>query len=386
MELKQLKDYLMTALNLENAIMSCEEAISLLGKELALDNAFPGVPAPVIPEKPNYSDFQSPRPVKPPRPDKDPSQYAKKPIISPLDIVDHTVLGPAAAVIHYIVKKQNEKKTLDALEDEYQKKINAYNAQLNAWNQEDARLKALDDQKYKSLLAKWEQEVAWIQENFKTYSEKAAALWEEKESHRKNELSIEHDALIEKQISLKTALADFYGNGPIYPKFQNMIAIAQIYDYIASGIAFELEGPGGAYSQYMQDVRTERVRESIDVLRQEMSSKLDQIYKMQYVMCNQLREVNDQLQGIGNGILSLTSGLTAIREEISRKNKYHDDLSAKLSALEAFACNAAQAAQSSDHSGKSGLSTSFRLSMLNFNQYLDMKSRSLDAYYTSYPC
>lgn len=45
----------------------------------------------------------------------------------------------------------------------------------------------------------------------------------------------------------------------VYPTYRNMIAVTQLMEYIESGVASTLEGSDGANSQYLQDVRTNRI-------------------------------------------------------------------------------------------------------------------------------
>lgn len=90
----------------------------------------------------------------------------------------------------------------------------------------------------------------------------------------------------------------------IYPKWRGFANIANLYDYIASGMCRRLRGEHGAYEQLMEDLRANRVISSIDEAKRELSASMDQIAWNQSAILNELRDVNDTLGRIGRDLYS----------------------------------------------------------------------------------
>ena len=90
-----------------------------------------------------------------------------------------------------------------------------------------------------------------------------------------------------------------YAKGTIYPGFRNPVAVFTLREYLRMGICTELEGPNGAYSQYMLDVRTSRILSSIDDLRDAIVSSISQL---QMALVAEIQETNRSIERLGESI------------------------------------------------------------------------------------
>ena len=104
------------------------------------------------------------------------------------------------------------------------------------------------------------------------------------------------DIKIQKEQATKEAimrdLQTLYGENILHHSFRNMIAVNQIREYIEMGVCSELEGPNGAYAQYLLDIRTNRICGSIEDLKKVISSSLSQIISSQSALMKELKAVN----------------------------------------------------------------------------------------------
>ncbi len=113
--------------------------------------------------------------------------------------------------------------------------------------------------------------------------------------------------------SLKDQLYQLYAMDIIYPTFRNMVAVNQIREYIAMGVCDALEGPDGAYAQYLQDVRTNKICDSITDLRDNLMSALGTFAMTQATLVNELRQTNSNIQEINQ---SLNHGLSEMQRSL----------------------------------------------------------------------
>ena len=113
--------------------------------------------------------------------------------------------------------------------------------------------------------------------------------------------------------SLFSELQQLYGMNIIYPTFRNMVAVNQIREYLSMGVCDALEGPDGAYAQYLQDVRTNRICDSITDLKQNLMSALSTLAMTQATLVNELRQTNSNIQEINQ---SLNHGLSEMQRSL----------------------------------------------------------------------
>ena len=114
---------------------------------------------------------------------------------------------------------------------------------------------------------------------------------------------------------LKLQRDQLYALNILHPNFQNMIAVNQIRDYLEMGICDQLEGKDGAYALYMQDVRANRVCESIDVLKKTVEKGIDEVKGKMSAFMVELRRTNANIDAMN---ASLNSGFSDMQMAISK--------------------------------------------------------------------
>ena len=90
---------------------------------------------------------------------------------------------------------------------------------------------------------------------------------------------------------LEKSLKQLYDVNIIYPKYRNLIAIATIYEYFASGRCTELEGPNGAYNLYENELRANIIIGSLG----QIISDLQQIKNGQFALYQELQNSNREI-------------------------------------------------------------------------------------------
>lgn len=111
-----------------------------------------------------------------------------------------------------------------------------------------------------------------------------------------------------------------------------------LYKYLAARICTQLEGPDGAYAQYLQDERTNRIINRLD----RIVSMLTCITSNQRVQIGLLNQINHTLTDINQNIGCLNQSLASIQKELSQlvnkqidANTYLSKISGQLNSLSA---------------------------------------------------
>lgn len=183
------------------------------------------------------------------------------------------------------------------------------------------------------------------------------------------EFVTEHHNLVEKQ------LAKLYDKNILYPTFRGLIPVTQIYEYIASGICFELTGPNGAYAQYMNDVRTNRIVHKLDQLERSILYRLDQIISNQYTLITGIQESNRVLSELDAGISSISNQVCNVKQ--------------LLTGIENNTIKASQYMQQSqivlENINKEINQVSYNTAINAFNNYVLAQEQQGDNYWLQYP-
>lgn len=107
--------------------------------------------------------------------------------------------------------------------------------------------------------------------------------------------------------TVQKKLRKLYSQNILYPSFQNLIAAYQIREYLKMGICDTLEGPTGAYAQYMNDVRTARVCDSITDLKRTLTTA---IHGLQGTLARELQQIDSNLTDIRGEMSTSINRLT----------------------------------------------------------------------------
>ena len=135
------------------------------------------------------------------------------------------------------------------------------------------------------------------------------------EEHKRNQLEIQKDKKrIESELKKVSAvkvqleqceknikdteeiLQDLYEMGRFFPKYRNLVAVSQIYEYILSGRCTELGGFQGAYNLYEQETRMDIVIMRLDDIYEE----LEEIKENQYMLYDAICQINYMLSQIAD--------------------------------------------------------------------------------------
>lgn len=117
-----------------------------------------------------------------------------------------------------------------------------------------------------------------------------------------NRSNAERDVLLDAKWKLQAALRNLYEEGVIYPKYQNLVAVSTIYEYLASGRCDRLEGPNGAYNLYEMELRQNIVIGQLSTI----TEHLEQIKENQYTLYYEIQSANNNsasmLSSIGDDV------------------------------------------------------------------------------------
>ena len=135
------------------------------------------------------------------------------------------------------------------------------------------------------------------------------------EEHKRNQLEIQKDKKrIESELKKVPAvkvqleqceknikdteeiLQHLYEMGSFFPKYRNLVAVSQIYEYILSGRCTELGGFQGAYNLYEQETRMDIVIMQLDDIYEE----LEEIKENQYMLYDAICQTNYMLSQIAD--------------------------------------------------------------------------------------
>lgn len=184
-------------------------------------------------------------------------------------------------------------------------------------------------------------------------------------------LNFEQDTMRINYSILKDKLQKLYNQNIIFDGYRNMIAVAQFYEYIASGMCDRLEGANGAYQQYQNFVNAGRICERLD----RISSQLDVIQRNQRMLYNAVMNIQQSLNNIENSLGRMEMSLNDIQQKVQRLT------SAAVSA-EQYMKETHQALQS--------IAKSVHLDALNtqviaLNNRREAIANGVDAYFLEYP-
>ncbi len=136
----------------------------------------------------------------------------------------------------------------------------------------------------------------------------------------------------------KNILQKYYNMGFIYPKYQGLVPICTMYEYLESGRCFSLIGPHGAYNLYEEELRMHVIIGKLDdvIYRlDDISEKLDDIGASQRLLVQEIRQSNSRLNQISKTLDNIenNTALTQYYSSITASN------TAFMSWLEMFNTN-----------------------------------------------
>lgn len=116
-------------------------------------------------------------------------------------------------------------------------------------------------------------------------------------------------------------LKTYYDLNIIFPKYQNLVAISSIYEYLLSGRCHQLEGHGGAYDTYEYESRLDKIITQLDDVIERLDEIKENQYQLYIAVENGFSQSNSLLNNINNGINKL--------ETSQKLSNYYDKITAQ---------------------------------------------------------
>lgn len=240
-------------------------------------------------------------------------------------IVDLNKPLPPAEPIYKKVYFFNKKKTLllnEQLKIEYEKKLSAYNNQLQIFNDSQKKYE-MDLVNYNSAIKQYKKDY----NNFLLYRKKAVSESLEEKKNVLNSKIEERNLLLnstnsasyesnlpqnqikqflvnEQKNTIKElkkiidARNELYKYNIIYEKYRNYVALTTIYEYLASARCDSLEGINGAYNLYESELRSNEILNQLS----KIVTSLDSIKSNQFMLYQELRKTNSILSDLSTSI------------------------------------------------------------------------------------
>lgn len=149
---------------------------------------------------------------------------------------------------------------------------------------------------------------------------------------------------------LSQQLERLYQRNIIYDSFRNIIAVNAIREYLAMGICDTLDGPNGAYAQYMQDVRVNRICTSIDEMKRQLVNSLRGIASTQDALLREMKTTNGHVhqmkENLNTGFQQLQGGMSEYQRTVSEGLS---SASAQLASINNTLAGVRSASQASAH-------------------------------------
>lgn len=194
-------------------------------------------------------------------------------------------------------------------------------------------------------------------ENKMRIYKEACALEEKAE----REMDTAIDELNTKYEEVKKQRDKLYAMNVLHPSFQNVIAVNRIRDYLEMGICDRLEGANGAYAQYMQDVRVNRICKSVDELRQTVEKGFNEIKGKLSAFMVEMRRTNANIDALNANISSEFSNMQRLISEGQKRSDAH--LQADLKEANGYLRSISKTLQDAGH-----------------NEYIALKEANVSSY------
>ena len=105
-----------------------------------------------------------------------------------------------------------------------------------------------------------------------------------------------------------------YSKRILHPNFCNIVAVNQLRDYLDMGIADQLDGNNGLYAQYLLDVRTQRICDSLEDLKRALQRGLSGIASAMYSLSSSVKETKSAINAMET---SLTANMSSMQQSLT---------------------------------------------------------------------
>lgn len=128
-----------------------------------------------------------------------------------------------------------------------------------------------------------------------------------------NAIEKEKNILVDKRKQAIVYLKKIYSANIIYPKYRNFIAVLSIYEYFVSGRCDELTGHEGAYNIYENELRLNRIINTLD----NILYRLDEIKQNQYYLYQALCDTKEMINSLSSEMNNISSDLSSVANSAS---------------------------------------------------------------------
>ena len=228
------------------------------------------------------------------------------------------------------------------------KRIEAENKRLEEnYNDEIIRYQK-EYEKYQAALSYNEKRFEEIVQDKKAQLQNEIdSLYKEAENiNRQGQQTPSLASLLEKEITeAETVLSEaylqrnnFYDLDIIFSKYRNPVALASFYEYLMAGRCSTLEGAGGAYNIYENEIHLNQITSKLD----QILDSLEEIKQNQYIIYSELRKMNSSLELLNTAMDNAIESINQIESntnEIGNKLgviAHNSDVTAYYSKVNAY--------------------------------------------------
>ncbi len=140
-----------------------------------------------------------------------------------------------------------------------------------------------------------------------------------KELFQKRSIYPQIKLLLDKYNDSKQCLRKLYDYNIIYPKYQNIIAVASFFEYFDSGRCNQLTGHGGAYDVYENEIKFNRIVNKLDLVIE----KLDKIADNQLELANVLYQANKKIDSLNDSVVRASQQISSSIENQTAIQSYN---------------------------------------------------------------
>ena len=115
--------------------------------------------------------------------------------------------------------------------------------------------------------------------------------------------------------------------GVLYPKYDNLIALTRIQEYLITGRCTVLDGPDGAYNLFETEYRSDLIIKKLD----DISDKLEQIKENQYQLYYVVSEIQENQRNLHTLFSNAFTEITDALDDISQKGEKANEHLAEIS-------------------------------------------------------
>lgn len=190
------------------------------------------------------------------------------------------------------------------------------------------------------------------------YAQGVLQLKSEIEDDYKKEI----DEAIKSLKELIVCKTELYSLGILHPKYQGLIPVGIIFDYLQTGRAETLTGPLGAYNLYESEAfsraiveKLNKIDESLSVISESLNDikgTQSALYKKLEENTKELKQLNKRLDGIGKAVDSILLNADEMVLQMSKANNRLEEISQNTYATAYYSARSAYNTEKIAHYAK----------------------------------